>query len=161
IEGHPEPAPGQLLIPNARIISRGYPTSLRMKLIHGRMFDEHDGAGTQLVALINQTMARRFWAGENPVGRRFKRGTYRQDVPWIRGVGVVEDVHQAGLDAPARPEMYLPYQQQEFFPPEHLAVRASGDPMLLAEAVRQQVWSVDKEQPVTGVMPLADFVGET
>lgn len=161
IEGHPEPAPGQLLVPNARIISRGYPTSLRMKLIDGRMFDEHDGAATQLVALINETMARRFWAGENPVGRRFKRGTYRQDVPWITVVGVVGDVHQAGLDAPARPEMYLPYQQQAFFPPEYLAVRASGDPMLLAEAVRQQVWSVDKEQPVAGVMPLEDLLGET
>ena len=161
IEGHPEPAPGQLLVPNARIISRGYPTSLRMKLMDGRMFDEHDGAATQLVALINETMARRFWAGENPVGRRFKRGTHRQDVPWITVVGIVGDVHQAGLDAPARPEMYLPYQQQEFFPPEYLAVRASGDPMLLAEVVRQQVWSVDKEQPVAGVMPLEDLLGET
>jgi predicted permease len=160
IEGHPEPAPGQMPIPNARIVSRNYMKALGMKLVEGRLFDEHDGTGTQFVALVNQTMARSFWAGENPVGRRFKKGNFREDVPWITIVGIVGDVHQAGLALPARAEMYLPYQQQEFFPPDYLAVRASGDPLLLAEPVRQQVWSVDKQQPVAEVMPLEQLVGE-
>jgi predicted permease len=161
IEGRPEPAPGQLPIPNARVISRGYTSALRMKLIAGRLFDEHDGADTQLVALINESMARKLWPSENPLGRRFKRGTYKEDVPWITIVGIVGDVHQAGLELAARAEMYFPYQQQEFFPPDYLAVRTSGDPLRLAESVRQQVWSVDNEQTVTGVMPLEDLVGET
>jgi len=56
--------------------------------------------------------------------------------------------------------MYLPYQQQQFFPPDYLAVRTSRDPMLLAEPIRQQVWSVDKQQPVAQVMPLEQLVGE-
>jgi putative ABC transport system permease protein len=57
--------------------------------------------------------------------------------------------------------MYLPYQQQDFgYEPEYLAVRTAGDPMALAEIVRQQVWSVDKEQPVAGVMPLEDLVDD-
>jgi putative ABC transport system permease protein len=73
---------------------------------------------------------------------------------------MVGDVHQAGLDRPARAEMYLPYQQQDFFPPDYLAVRTSSDPLLLAEPVRQQVWSVDKQQPVAEVMPLDQLVGE-
>jgi putative ABC transport system permease protein len=160
IEGHPEPAPGQMPVPNARIVSRNYMAALRMKLIDGRLFDERDGSGTPLVALINQTMARSLWAGENSVGKRFKRGTFREDAPWITIVGIVGDVHQAGPAAPARAEMYLPYQQQEFFPPDYLAVRASGDPLLLAEPLRQQVWSVDKQQPVADVMPLEQLVGE-
>ena len=55
--------------------------------------------------------------------------------------------------------MYLPYQQQDAgYEPEYLAVRTSGDPMALAEIVRQQIWSVDKEQPVAGMMPLEELV---
>lgn len=160
IEGHPEPAPGQMPVPNARVVSRNYMAALRMKLIAGRLFDERDGSGTPLVALINQTMARSFWPGDNPVGKQFKRGTFREDVPWITIVGIVGDVHQAGPAMPARAEMYLPYQQQKFFPPDYLAVRASGDPLPLAEPLRQQVWSVDKQQPVADVMPLEQLVGE-
>jgi putative ABC transport system permease protein len=161
IEGKPEPAPGNLLIPNVRIISRDYMLALRMKLVDGRPFESRDANGTLPVGLINQTMARNYWPGENPIGRRFKIGTYRDESPWITVIGIAGDVHQAGLDVPARAEMYLPYQQQDFgYEPEYLAVRTSGDPMALAEIVRQQIWSVDKEQPVAGVMPLEDLVDE-
>jgi predicted permease len=162
IEGRPEPAPGKILIPNTRIVSRDYVRALGMTLVEGRLLDERDAMGAPPVALINQTMARNYWPGENPIGRRFKQGAYQANSPWITVAGIVGDVHQAGLDVPARAEMYLPYQQQDFgFEPEYLAVRSSGDPLQLAEAVRQQVWAVDKEQPVAGVMPLEDLVGET
>jgi putative ABC transport system permease protein len=161
IEGKPEPAPGNLLIPNVRIISRDYMPALRMKLIDGRPFETRDANGTLPVGLINQTMARNYWPGENPIGRRFKVGGYNEKSPWITVIGIVGDVHQAGLDVPARAEMYLPYQQQDFgYEPEYLAVRTTGDPMALAETVRQQIWSVDKEQSVAGVMPLGDLVDE-
>ena len=157
IEGHPEPAPGQQPVPNVRIISQNYMAALRVKLVQGRVFDGRDGSDSAPVALINQTMARTWWPGENPEGKRFKRlanGT------WVTIIGIVGDVHQAGLAVPARAEMYLPYQQQEFFPPDYLAVRTSGDPALLAESVRQQIWSVDKQQPVSDVMPMEQLVGD-
>jgi putative ABC transport system permease protein len=74
---------------------------------------------------------------------------------------VVGDVHQAGLDVPARAELYMPYAQQDFgFEPEYLTVRTKGDPMQMAEAIRQQIWAVDSEQPVAGVMPLAELVDD-
>jgi predicted permease len=161
IEGRPEPAPGERLIPNIRVISANYPAALRMKLISGRFFDRTDGAGTQLIALINETMARNYWPGENPLGKRFKRGSYKDSSPWITIVGMVGDVHQAGLDLPARPEMYLLYMQQDNgYDPEYLAIHTSNDPMSLAESVRQQVWAVDSEQPVAGTMPLGDLVDD-
>jgi putative ABC transport system permease protein len=160
IEGHPEPAPGQRPIPNVRIISKDYMAALRMKLIQGRLFDDRDGSGSPLVALINQTMARNLWPGENPEGKRFKRTAPGDEARWITIVGIVGDVHQAGLAVPARAEMYLPYQQQEFFSPDYLAIRTSGNPLLLAETVRQQIWSVDKQQPVADVMPLEQLVNE-
>ena len=161
IEGKPEPAPGNLLIPNVRIISRDYLPALRIKLMDGRPLESRDANGTLPVGLINQTMAKNYWPGENPIDRHFKIGRYREESPWITVIGIVGDVHQAGLDVPARAEMYLPYQQQDFgYEPEYLAVRTAGDPMALAETVRQQIWSVDKEQPVAGVMPLEDLVDE-
>jgi putative ABC transport system permease protein len=161
IEGRPEPALGDQLIPNIRVISRDYPRAIGMKLIAGRFFDRNDGAGTQLVALINETIARNYWPGESPLGKRFKRGTYKLDHPWFTIVGVVDDIHQVGLDVPARPEMYLLYMQQDNdYDPEYLALRTSVDPMSLAASVREQIWSVDSEQPVSGVMPLADFVDD-
>jgi putative ABC transport system permease protein len=161
IEGKPEPAPGNVLIPNTRIVSLDYMKTLQMKLIEGRAIETGDSTGKRPVALINQTMAKNYWPGENPVGKEFKVGGYSEKSPWITVIGIVGDVHQAGLDVPARAEMYLPYQQQDFgYEPEYLAVRTSGNPMALAEIVRQQIWSVDKEQPVAGVMPLEDLVDE-
>jgi putative ABC transport system permease protein len=160
IENHAPAEAGEHLIPNARVISKDYTRALGMKLIDGRLFDGRDGSGTQLVALINQTMARMYWSGENPLEKRFKRGNAGEKDPWITIIGIVGDVHQAGLDVPARPEMYLPYQQADFFSPGYLVVKTPGDPMSLAEAVRQQVWAVDKEQPVAGVMPLSDLIDD-
>jgi putative ABC transport system permease protein len=161
VEGRPASEPGQMPIPNIRMISQNYLQALRIKLIEGRMFDERDEAGSPLVALINQTMARNLWSGEDSVGKRFKPGRLTESSPWITVVGVVGDVHQAGLDVPARQEMYMPYQQQDLgFTPEYLAVRTAGAPMSMAETIRAQIWAVDKEQPVAGVMPLADLVDE-
>jgi putative ABC transport system permease protein len=161
LEGYPAPAPGHVLIPNTRVISWNYIHALRMRLVEGRLLDERDNTGTQPVALINQTMARKYWPGENPIDKRFKVGGFAATSPWITVVGIVGDVHQAGLDKPTRPEMYLPYQQEDFgFEPEYLAVRTSGDPMMVAEAVRRQVWAVDKDQPVAGAMPLDDLVDD-
>jgi len=162
VEGRPRPAPGQIPIPNCRIISDDYIRALGMKLVDGRALDQRDGTAAPPVALINQTMARNLRPGENAVGRRFKQGGFEEASPWITIVGIVGDVHQAGLDSPARPEMYLPYLQQDFgFEPEYLVVRTPGDPMLIADAVRRQVWAVDKEQPVAGAMPLEELVDDT
>lgn len=160
IEGRPAPRPGQAIIPNTRMISSKYVQAIGMRLIEGRTFDSRDGANTQPVALINQTAAQKFWPGLDPVGMRFKRDNDSKPQPWVTIIGIVGDVRQAGLDQPPRPEIYLPYQQWDFFAPAYLAVRTSGDPMALASAVREQIWAVDKDQPVTNVMPLETMLDD-
>jgi putative ABC transport system permease protein len=161
VENQPVPPPGQRPIPNVRIVSKDYTRALTMMLIRGRLFDEHDGTGTPAVALINETMARECWRGEDPIGRRFTRGEPGEKPEWITVAEIVGDAHQAGLDVPARPEMYLPYQQQDFgFEPEFLAVKTAGEPMVLAGTVRKEIWAVDKEQPVADVMPLENLVDD-
>lgn len=159
IEGRPEPGPGQVMVPNVRMISDKYVPAIGMHLIEGRNFDESDSADTRPVALVNQAAAKAFWGGQDPMGTRFHNGDHRtrgqlSGERWVTVVGVVGDVRQAGLDQPPRPEIYFPYQQWDYYYPGYFVVRASGDPMALANAVREQIWAVDKDQPVTHVMPL-------
>jgi putative ABC transport system permease protein len=158
IEGQPPLRPGQAMIPNLRMISDKYMQAIGMRLIKGREFSSSDGANTPKVAIINEAAAQKFWHSENPVGTRFQR--QQPNAPWITIVGIVADVRQAGLDLPARPEIYFPYQQWDYFAPGYIAVRTSGDPMSVANAVREQVWAVDKDQPVTAVMPLETMLAD-
>ncbi|MGH9468510.1 MAG: ABC transporter permease [Terriglobales bacterium] len=153
IPGRPAGDASHVVIPNLRMIGGRYLQAMGMRLIAGRGLDAADTATAQRVALVNQTAARRLWPGVNPIGSRFTRdgkAPYR----WITVVGIVGDVRAAGLDKPARPTIYLPYQQWDYYWPSYLAVRTRGDPMALASAVRRQVWAVDRDEPVTAVMPL-------
>lgn len=160
IEGRPALGPGHAMIPNTRMISDRYMQAVGMKLIAGRTFDSRDGANTQKVAVINEVAAKEFWRGENPVGTRFRLDNNSNVQAWITIVGIVGDVRQAGLDQPPRPEIYYPYSQWDFFRPSYFAVRTSGDPMSVANAVREQIWAVDKDQPVTNVMPLEQMLSD-
>ena len=160
IEGQPPLGPGHAIIPNTRMISSNYIQAIGMRLIEGRSFDSRDAAGTPLVALINEAAAKKFWLGRDPVGTRIRRNDDTNPPQWITVVGVVGDVRQAGLDVPARPEVYYPYDQHDYFAPSYVAVRTAGDPMAVANAVREQIWAVDKDQPVTGVMPLQEMLSD-
>ena len=159
IEGRGPGDPSHLIIPNLRMISDEYIQAIGMQLIAGRTFNARDGANTQRVALINQTAATKLWPGENPIGTRINRGKTAPQ-QWITVVGIVADVRQAGLDLPARPEIYFPYQQWDYFRPSYFAVRTAGDPMAAANAVREQIWAVDKDQPITHVMPLETMLSD-
>ena len=80
-------------------------------LRRGRFFDERDAAGAAPTVIINETMARRFWRDEDPLGRRIKYGTLASQGPWMTIVGVVADTRRTGYDAEVRPETYLPHAQ--------------------------------------------------
>ena len=159
IEGQPKPLSGHAMIPNFRMISDKYIQAIGMRLLQGRTFDSRDAAGTPLVALVNQTAAKKFWYGRSPLGTRFNDDDDGATA-WITVVGIVADVRQSGLDQPPRPEVYLPYDQHDFFAPGFLTVRTAGDPMSVANAVREQIWVVDKDQPITSVMPLEQMLSD-
>ncbi|MGH9702867.1 MAG: ABC transporter permease, partial [Candidatus Acidiferrales bacterium] len=156
IEGRPAPKPGEVSDANIRMVSADYARTLGMQLKAGRWLSESDGAESQFVAVINEAMARQFFPNQNSLGERIKFGALESKDPWITIVGIVGDVRQMGLDVPGRAEMYMPYrqQQQAYFSPEYLAVKTSGEPLPFANAVREQVWAVDPEQPVAGVMAM-------
>src|SRR6185437_17156087 len=104
-----------------------------MSLRHGRLLSPSDGADAGKVVVINQSMARTYWPGKDPLGRRFKRGYLEAHTPWWTVVGVVADMRQGGMDLPVRPEAYFPFEQAEFFAPDSLAIRTAADPLSVAE----------------------------
>ncbi|MBO0863407.1 MAG: ABC transporter permease, partial [Chloracidobacterium sp.] len=137
-----------------RQVSTGYMETIGAKLRQGRFFDDHDDAQVQPVAIVNETMARQFWSVENALGKRFKVDSDNGKNRWITIVGVIGDIKEMGLEAPAKAEMFFPYKQWPrtlWNMPRDLVVRTSGDPMSVAAAARRAVWSVDSNQPVSTI----------
>jgi putative ABC transport system permease protein len=146
-----------------RQVSADYLQTIGITLREGRYFSEHDNQQSTPVAIINETMARKYWPGESAVNKRFKSGLADSRRPWITVIGVVGDVRQMGVDAPVRAEVYAPYQQAEnlfAYAPRDLVVRASVELASLVAPLRQAVESVDPDQPVSNVMTMVELLGE-
>ena len=163
IEGRPPLPAGEFLEAAPRWISPDYFRALGITILRGRALSEQDIASDRHVALINETMARRFWPGEDPIGKRITMESPEKPV-WHEIVGVVADVRHTALDAESEPEMYYPY----LFPSEadsspwtsmYLVVRANHDDSSgLAVALRREVLAVDKDQPVYNVASMAQLM---
>jgi putative ABC transport system permease protein len=160
-EGLKSPIPGMAYDSNHRQVTANYLKAMNIALRQGRYFDSRDNAQSLPVAIINETMAREYWPGENALGRRFKLGGPDEEGPWREIVGVVADVRQMGIDEPVKAEMYLPYQQTNtiWFIPRDLVIRTNGDTSSLVGAVRQIIREVDPDQPVSNVATMAEVLG--
>jgi putative ABC transport system permease protein len=162
IEGRADPAPDRVPIVITRVVSAGYFKTMTIPLIEGRVFTERDKADSPPAVVISETTARRFWPGENAVGKHIKVGqSTSSSRPWLTVVGVVKDVRQFELIIEPKPQMYLPYQQAEFFEPRALIIRTNFDPLSLAATVRQTVWDIDKDQPVSDISSMEEIVSES
>ncbi|HEX8163954.1 MAG TPA: ABC transporter permease [Pyrinomonadaceae bacterium] len=121
-----------------------YFAAMGIPTVRGRLFGDGDRLGTPVVFVINQTMARRFWPGQDPVGKQIK--IVGDDAPGTV-VGVVGDAKQDWLTEEQRPQLYNCYSQSPgFF--ATAVVRTKVEPMTLSRAVREAVWKVDKDQPM-------------
>jgi putative ABC transport system permease protein len=165
IEGRPDPAPGQGQRPSVvtRVVSPRYFQTMGIQLLQGRGFSEQDRVDAPAVAVISETMARRFWPDQDPLGRRITPGPATSTSPddWITIVGVAKDVRQVELIADPKPQMYLSYAQADFFNPRDLVVSTAVEPLSLAGAVRRTVWEVDKDQPVSKIRTMEEIVSES
>lgn len=159
IEGRSAPTNPAAQSADPRVVTPGYFETLGIPLRAGRFFARSDGANAPAVALVNETMARRYWPGESPLGRRFRFNRESDRVVWHEVVGVVGDVRSARLEAEARPEFYLPYTQAPWHDAE-LVVRGSGNLGELAPAVTAQVKMLDRNVPVTRVRTLSGLLGD-
>jgi putative ABC transport system permease protein len=123
-----------------------YFQTMGMPVIRGRSFLDSDFSSNSSVIVINQTMARRLWGDDDAVGRRVRMGI-TDTSPWSTVIGVVGDIHHAGLDLPPAAEMYVNYLSTPPVAP-FIALRTTGDPASIAESVRAELKTLDKDLSV-------------
>jgi putative ABC transport system permease protein len=154
---HPPAGPEDYVMAGFRAVTPGYLETLQVPLVDGRMLEEADHDRAPRVVVINQTMAREFFAGTDPIGQQIRLGTEpTPGIPPMEIVGVVGDVRYSFAAAP-EPQMFVPYGQHLFamldpmYRSTALVVRTAGDPLLSAGAVRAAVREIDPGQPLVNV----------
>jgi putative ABC transport system permease protein len=137
----------------------GYFEAMRIPLLRGRLLRDSDlDANAPQVIVINEEMARRFWPGEDPLGKRLKYGLDpAANRPWKTVVGVVADMRRQRLDEPAIPYMFMAGVVSQM----DIAVRAMGDPERLREAIRAEMRAVDPQAPPYGIVTAEQRLGRT
>jgi putative ABC transport system permease protein len=136
-----------------------YFRAMGIPLLLGRVFTEQDG-NSQAAAIINQSMATRFWPDDpNPIGRRISIGRGDPEEEWCPIVGVVADVRHQNLGSPPQPELYVPYAQRPMTSMT-LAARTAGDPLAMITAVRGAITSVDSDVPIRTVRSMQEIIDE-
>ena len=145
-----QPPEDQLRNPNGNYeaVSPGYFATMGIRLLAGRDFNESDTHLSQGVVIINESTARRHWPQGGAVGSRIRLGRDAKS-PWLTVVGVVGDVHYREWEA-SRPDLYVPYLQRAQHRTDFV-IKTAGDPALLAAAVRQEVFAIDRNQPVSNL----------
>jgi putative ABC transport system permease protein len=140
------------------IVAPGYFRTLGIRLVAGRDFTDQDTAQAPRVAIINESMAKRLWPGENPLGRRL--ATSQSGRPYFQVIGVAKDARLEALGKAPEPTMFEPLAQ-EYQAEMTLLVRTARGPMGLLPAIRGQVQSLDRNLPAFDVATLRDAVGTT
>jgi len=154
-EGQPM-TDGTRLITAVRMVTSGYFATLRIRVLAGRDFTDRDAAGAPLVAIVNETMARKFWPGQQAIGKRIE-GMDPSHRHLMEVVGVVADPRNVSLDQAPAPEFYIPFEQM---PPALwgaiqasmvVVARTAPDPATMERAIRRAVDTVDPSLPIANV----------
>jgi len=159
IAGRPAPPPGQEAVAEVRVVDGGYFKTMGITLLQGRSFSGHELAEESHVVVINESMARDYFSGEDPIGKRVTISMKDKNVP-SEIIGIVRDVKHASLDAPSRPMTYWPTPEL-VYSAMSLAVRTEGEPLVLTEAVRREVLAMDKDQPIADVRTMEQVVSDS
>jgi predicted permease len=154
--GRPEPAPGTGPSASVRTVEAGYFATMRIPLLRGRMISAADRENTQKVVLITDALARKIWPGEDPVGQHIKVHYAKPD-DILEVVGVVGDVHHAGLDADVRETIYYPATQYNYGS-LNITLRTAGAPQALIPAVRAVVHDLDANIPAEDLATMSHWV---
>ena len=155
IEGKPRPRPGEEPQADFRTATTGYFRAMRIPLRRGREFSEFDGPNSTPVVIINETMARQMFPGEDPLGQRLLLYGRPREI-----VGVVGAVRHRGFSRDARPEMTLPYRQFQAARMT-LALRSDLDRATLAAAIAEAVRAIDAQQPVYRMRTMDEFLADS
>lgn len=164
VEGRPKPAPGQEPETDIAMVSPDYFRTMHVPLLQGRIFTGHDDDKAARVAIVDESFARKYWPGQNPIGQHIKLQTSdfgSPKSPVLTVVGVVGHTLNYGLDGETRVETYVPFAQQPE-PSITLVARTSmSDPSRIGAEITSAVQSVDPDQPVFDVQSMGDRVDKS
>ena len=160
LEGQPGDAiPGQVAL--VRNVSRDYFATVGARLREGRFFSPSDQKSDSPVAIVNEPFADRHFSGRSPLGRRFQFGAFDDEKGhWYTIVGVVRPIRESGVLDEAKPAVYRVYEQCDQVGDLRagIVVRTAVEPASIVSAVRQAIWSVDKNQPVARIQTMEEIV---
>jgi len=161
IEGRPPlPANARNIPVPYDSVTPGYFSTLQIPLRRGRMFTRADGAQSQQVVMVNESFVRRFFPGEDPLGRRVTFGDPSQPgIRWQTIVGVVADTKRGGFEREPWAETYFPMRQAPD-PRAFVLLRTNGDPITLIAAAQAAVWSIDRNQPIAGIRTVPELLAQ-
>jgi putative ABC transport system permease protein len=159
IEGRPAPAPGEPLLTDVLVVDDGYFRAMRIDVVAGREFSAQEIVEARHVAVVNESLARRYFPGEDPIGKRVTVQMAEDPVP-TEIVGVVKDTKFLALTEDAPPTVYvghaeLPYSLMT------LVIRTQTEPLSLAPAVRREIYAIDEDQPVGDVRTLEAWLASS
>jgi putative ABC transport system permease protein len=164
IRGKPPKTPHEFVAAGYRAVTPDYLETLKVPLLQGRFFSAADNDKAPPVVVINATMARNFFQGENPLGKRMQIGaTPEQEVPWMEIVGVVGDM-LPGLSLDPQSEMYLPYRQADTLLPVFqlsVVLRTAAEAKVQASALRSALAEIDPDQPLVKIRTMEDNMSAT
>ena len=160
IEGRPRPEPGQEIISDYRVITPEYFDIMGIPRLSGEMLRAPAAPDVAPMLLINATMARVCWPGEDPVGKRLKMVGYADDGPWFTVAGVVGDTRHTALDSSLRPQVYV-HQREDPFLQMVVVLRTSTAPEGFVGTARAAVQEIDPNQPAGRVRTMKAVVGES
>ncbi len=144
----------------SRVVTRDYLATVGARLREGRFFDISDRHSESPAAIVNESFADRNFPGRSPLGARFKFGHLGEKGYSYTIVGVVKEIRERGVAEELKPAIYRVHEQadQTGDQPSGIVVRTSAKPASIVSAVRQAIWSVDKNQPITRVQTVEDIV---
>ncbi|MGA9770725.1 MAG: ABC transporter permease [Blastocatellia bacterium] len=158
VEGSPAPTNyNDTPLADFRFIDEGYFSTLKIPLVAGRDFSERDTASAPPVVIISESLARRFYRDEQAVGHRLKAGDFESRAPLATIVGVAKDVKHTTLEQETRPQLYFPYQQK-LWGRLTIVARSQSD---VSAAMRNAVWEVDKDQPITSFKMMDEYLADS
>jgi putative ABC transport system permease protein len=162
IEGRPAPKPGEVPEAFEGVISSDYFQALGIPVRKGRDFEESDGPATKPVVVVNEALVQRYFPGEDPIGKRIQPGgpEDHSTAPWYTIIGVTGNVRHMGLDAAASPEVYTLYVQQPWSAMT-LVSHTESEPLRMAAIVKQQIWAVDPDLPISGLASMAQVLADS
>lgn len=155
-----------------RAVAGHYFSAMQIPLLKGRLLDEHDQPNSTYSIVVNETLVRRFWPGQDPIGKivllnppeslippdQIPRGFHVQH---FSVVGVVADVHYGSLDQPAEPTVYASVLQHDYSLSPYITVRADGDPKALVGSIRSLLAQFDKSLPMSGIATMDEVVSQS